>query len=549
MSTKHSSAHNSLRPRAFSTSIAIPRALNLSCSGTISSLGSISPSYFAFSNNYGFPHKGSSQAEQYEGQQSTYTQESTGRIPFWQSQLWDKQLYREARTKSPRLLAELRYGVPPVLRRDVWFHLSGAARKQEKAYTAYESLLDVRIEDETVLPRIEKDLDRTYPEHPFFKEAGARQKLYRVLRAFAARSRAVGYCQGLNFLAGLLLIVYHGEEAPAFWTLAAAIEEKLEYYFTPKMIAPAVDQKVLWDMLVLKFPKLSCHLQDVGFSIQIIVTSWLLSLFATSGLPWEGVFRVWECFFVLGVPFVLQVALALFRGLHDQLMLAQSTEDVLVCVSGGMSEMGLDGVNKMLDFVFDDLQPSIGWEMVSNLGRRHWQECESEMLRIDLQRQVFFVKGYFKDYEKNAAVVYQKSPSLVSHGSMSSFPSAMMTKSSSGSWSSFSSVTTPVLRRVENTCQNLLWKIYERYKIEVEKRKLDERKFMKCVVRKTLREHFGQQRMIKKISPLSDFYPTDPNLRKKFYPSLLELYFLFLRVVGTPLDEHLRDLLQDGKKS
>lgn len=50
------------------------------------------------------------------------------------------------------------------------------------------------------------DLDRTFPTHPFFREADWLEKLRRVLCAFALRNADIGYCQGMNFLAGFLLL-------------------------------------------------------------------------------------------------------------------------------------------------------------------------------------------------------------------------------------------------------------------------------------------------------------------------------------------------------
>lgn len=51
--------------------------------------------------------------------------------------------------------------------------------------------------------QIDKDLHRTFPNHPAMDEAG-RAALRRVLTAYAAHNPVVGYCQGMNFLAGAL---------------------------------------------------------------------------------------------------------------------------------------------------------------------------------------------------------------------------------------------------------------------------------------------------------------------------------------------------------
>jgi hypothetical protein len=48
-------------------------------------------------------------------------------------------------------------------------------------------------------------LNRTFPEDAFFQEEGSGiRKLEEVLRALAVTYEDMGYCQGLNFVVGLL---------------------------------------------------------------------------------------------------------------------------------------------------------------------------------------------------------------------------------------------------------------------------------------------------------------------------------------------------------
>ena len=49
---------------------------------------------------------------------------------------------------------------------------------------------------------------RTFPSYPYFSLAVriGQQALERVLHAYAVRDPEVGYCQGLSFVAGMLLI-------------------------------------------------------------------------------------------------------------------------------------------------------------------------------------------------------------------------------------------------------------------------------------------------------------------------------------------------------
>lgn len=61
---------------------------------------------------------------------------------------------------------------------------------------------------------IHRDINRTFPEHPMFSDNEGQQRLFRLLKAYAVADPEVGYCQGMAFSAGILLM-YMPEE-PAF---------------------------------------------------------------------------------------------------------------------------------------------------------------------------------------------------------------------------------------------------------------------------------------------------------------------------------------------
>ena len=76
-----------------------------------------------------------------------------------------------------------------------------------------------------------KDLDRTFPGHRFFNDASTQASLERMLTAFAVRNPDIGYCQSLNFVAGMLLL--HMDEEKGFWIMDCLINEILptSYYW------------------------------------------------------------------------------------------------------------------------------------------------------------------------------------------------------------------------------------------------------------------------------------------------------------------------------
>lgn len=55
---------------------------------------------------------------------------------------------------------------------------------------------------------IRRDLHRTFPAHEFFQESDGigQVRLYRLIRAYAMFDEEVSYCQGISFLAAVLLL-------------------------------------------------------------------------------------------------------------------------------------------------------------------------------------------------------------------------------------------------------------------------------------------------------------------------------------------------------
>ncbi|KAJ0943819.1 putative Rab-GTPase-TBC domain-containing protein [Helianthus annuus] len=131
-----------------------------------------------------------------------------------------------------------------------------------------------------------KDLPRTFPGHPWLDTPEGHAAVRRVLVGYSFRDSDVGYCQGLNYVAALLLLVMKTEEE-AFWMLAVLLENVLvNDCYTDNLSGCHVDQRVFKDLLTKKCPRLSAHLDAIGFDVSLVATEWFLCLFSKS-LPSE----------------------------------------------------------------------------------------------------------------------------------------------------------------------------------------------------------------------------------------------------------------------
>ena len=123
-------------------------------------------------------------------------------------------------------------------------------------------------------------------------EAEGTLRLRRVLQAIAWTIPAVGYCQGMGMVAGVLLLVM--EEDEAFWTMRSLLIKKLpKDYYSPTLLGVMVDQRVLRDLIGTNEPTVGKLLDENGVEISLITLNWFLTCYSNVA-PLHTVMRVWD---------------------------------------------------------------------------------------------------------------------------------------------------------------------------------------------------------------------------------------------------------------
>ncbi|KAI4148605.1 MAG: hypothetical protein LQ340_005028 [Diploschistes diacapsis] len=278
--------------------------------------------------------------EAYDTWHSKYSPYQERRNDKWRSWLQSQGLstgdpawFPTPSTKTQRFI---RKGVPPARRGEVWFFYSGGNEFLLKRPGHYSRLVEkcqtpaLSAKDREA---IERDLHRTFPENIHFKpqtagnvsdnplsspiETPILSALRRLLSAFAIDHPAIGYCQSLNFIAGLLLLFLPEEKA--FWMLHVITTRLLPGSHEESLEGTDVDTWVL--MLALKdqnpgiWAKVGGDVHsDTRYlpDISMCTTSWFMSVFI-GNLPIEGVLRVWDVLFYEGSKTLFRIALAIFR--------------------------------------------------------------------------------------------------------------------------------------------------------------------------------------------------------------------------------------------
>lgn len=239
-------------------------------------------------------------------------------------------------------------GIPLSYRAKVWAESSGAHTMRIPGY--YDELVSSapsNTTDESIVQQIKMDITRTLTDNIYFRLGPGVAKLNEVLLAYARRNPDIGYCQGMNLIAGNLLLVVPTAE-DAFWLLASIVEETLPpKYYDSSLLASRADQVVLRDYVSTVLPALSAHLDELSIDLEAVTFQWFLSVF-TDCLSAEALLRVWDVIFCLGdgATFLFQVALALLKLNETSLLACESPAEVYGYVNGRMTDhaISIDGL-------------------------------------------------------------------------------------------------------------------------------------------------------------------------------------------------------------
>lgn len=170
----------------------------------------------------------------------------------------------------------------------MWLAVSGGDKLKNDNPNLYQNLLN-ESQNSELSDIIKTDLPRTFPDNIFFNNTVNHQhQLYNILFAFAKQNNNVGYCQGLNYIAGLLLLVTKNEET-SFWLLKVLIEKKLPDYYTKTMDGLLTDIDVFAELVKKKIPDVFNHVEKLGLPWAVITTKWFICLFAEV-LPTEVIY-------------------------------------------------------------------------------------------------------------------------------------------------------------------------------------------------------------------------------------------------------------------
>ncbi|XP_038674332.1 TBC1 domain family member 4 isoform X2 [Scyliorhinus canicula] len=277
------------------------------------------------------------------------------------SAVWDKMLTTPGRAKlkvdMEKVHAALSQGVPKARRGEIWQFLAEQYRlrhrlpeKQQPADISYKELLkQLTTQQHAILV----DLGRTFPTHAYFSaQLGAGQlSLFNLLKAYSLLDKEVGYCQGISFVAGVLLL--HTSEEQAFEMLKFLMYDLgIRKQYRPDMISLQIQMYQLSRLLHDYHRDLYNHLEDNEVSPSLYAAPWFLTFFA-SQFPLGFVARVFDIMFLQGTDVIFKVALSLLSSHEPLILQCDSFETIVDFIKSTIPNLNNTQMEKTIAQVFE----------------------------------------------------------------------------------------------------------------------------------------------------------------------------------------------------
>ncbi|MES1910527.1 MAG: hypothetical protein MHM6MM_003106 [Cercozoa sp. M6MM] len=335
------------------------------------------------------------------------------RVEQWQKVVSKWEVWRRRRPKQ--LKALVRGGVCDEVRELVWRRLTDSDEVLAQNRGEYQRLLQAanaaseaadreeekqdpsqrkRRRDERIENVIARDIHRTFPQNRLFsvgllvsndgsgdqQDLGliGQQTLFNVLRAYAIADPDLGYCQGMGFIAAMLLMFMPEENA--FWTLSQLIRDP-RYHMRPLFMPHVPGQHerfFVLKRLMRKFvPKVSRLFDNSGVDPAMYASGWLSTHFLYD-LPFGAALRVWDVFMSEGEKAIFRVALGVLKLAQPSLLSAgEGLENVLPAIKRFQQrELAKEAV---VDRLFE-----VAFKI--KLKRKHVLDAQREWRQMQMQR-------------------------------------------------------------------------------------------------------------------------------------------------------------------
>jgi hypothetical protein len=299
-----------------------------------------------------------------ESPPTVINEKAIGEASWWREKIALREL--SAEQKFTLINCIIREGPPDEIRGLLWNFLVPGVEEIADQRSIYFALLSAQPGECLHEKQISRDLARTFPSHDYFSHSNreGQESLFNIMKAYSLYDSEVGYCQGLSFIAGILLL-QHKEPDLVFSLLVRIMHQ---YDLRKNYIAGMEGLHLRlyqFDQILKEIePELNAHFQSLGIFSMMYASQWFLTIFAYK-FPFPIIFRIWDMFLAEGIPALFCISIALLAK-NRSTLLKLEFEELLEFLKGKLYYAYYEDPNQLL---IDASQVHLNGDCLSNLAK------------------------------------------------------------------------------------------------------------------------------------------------------------------------------------
>ena len=245
---------------------------------------------------------------------------------------------------------------------DINFVINNTAYNQNTLYKKY--LL--KYLEKTKSDLIYRDIKRTFPIQNYdsinkAKKENDEKSLYNILKAFWNIDEEIGYCQGMNYISGFLLLITDFDEKSAFFLLISIFSEtfikRSKYNFSLRGLFIEEFPLLYFyififdDLLNKHLPKLKKHLIEYDIPNDVWIIKWFQTAF-TILLPINWTKKLWDNIFCSDFFFIIKFSISLCFFLSKDILGLNDTQ-LIMDYFRNIQKVPMNYTNEFLENKFD----------------------------------------------------------------------------------------------------------------------------------------------------------------------------------------------------
>ncbi|KAL4472565.1 hypothetical protein ABPG74_018514 [Tetrahymena malaccensis] len=189
---------------------------------------------------------------------------------------------------------------------------------------------------------IHNDVERTFQDQEFFKSARNKSCLNQILKALSSSNQELGYIQGINYIAAILLSIMPPEET--YWVT----KQILEKYNLASLFLDQFQNLELFTFQASCFfknfiPDLFNHMKIFSVQYEITIQRWVLSFFAND-VDVQLMIKILNLFIFKGFKVIIKAVIALLSVHKKNILQIKSQEEIYEYLQEKISEQPVSHV-------------------------------------------------------------------------------------------------------------------------------------------------------------------------------------------------------------